>query len=72
MSTSNYTSTYPADIQVDSGIKEFFEQFYKISDTPDAHEKYAQQFTKDAVLAMASKKCEGFDRRIPWQLRGRL
>ncbi|EHK99134.1 hypothetical protein M7I_4966 [Glarea lozoyensis 74030] len=58
---SNYTSTYPTDTKVDPGIKTFFEEFYKISDTPNAHDLYAQQFTKDAVLVMASKRCEGSD-----------
>ena len=39
--------------------KEFFSNFYKISDTPDAHDLYSQQFTSDATLIMASKKAEG-------------
>jgi len=44
---------------VEDGIKAFFEEFYKTSDTPDAHEKYADSFTKDATLVMASKKGVG-------------
>jgi hypothetical protein len=56
---SNYISDYPVDIKIDEGIRWFFEEFYKISDTPDAHELYTQQFTKEAVLIMASKRCEG-------------
>lgn len=55
---SNYTSQWP-DVQSDPAYKQFFEQFYAISDTPDAHDKYADQFTKDATLIMASKKAEG-------------
>ena len=54
-----YSSKYPAGIQVDSGIKRFFEEFYQTSDTPDAHEKYADSFTEDATLIMASKKGVG-------------
>lgn len=56
---SSYISDYPS-IEFDSSYKKFFQDFYKISDTPDAHEKYAQQFTKDATLVMASKKVHGF------------
>jgi len=56
-----YTSTYPSGITIDEGIKTFFEEFYKISDTPSAHEKYVDQFTNDAVLVMASKKGVGRD-----------
>jgi hypothetical protein len=65
MSSSNYTSSYPPSSEVDSGIKQFFEEFYKISDTPEPHTLYAEQFTKDAVLVMASKRCEGYDGKAP-------
>jgi len=44
---------------VDDGIKTFFEEFYNTSDTPDAHDKYADSFTQDATLVMASKKGVG-------------
>ncbi len=44
---------------MDDGIKSFFEEFYKTSDTPDAHDKYADFFTEDATLVMASKKGVG-------------
>lgn len=56
---SSYTSEYPAGVQIDSDIKAFFERFYEISDTPDAHEEYAKQFTADAKVTMASKKVNG-------------
>jgi hypothetical protein len=56
-----YKSEYPAGVQIDDGIKTFFEEFYKTSDTPDAHEKYADSFTKDATLVMASKVGKGRD-----------
>lgn len=37
----------------------FFEEFYKISDTSDAHERYADSFTRDGTIVMASKRGEG-------------
>ena len=42
-------------------VVNFFESFYHISDTADAHEKYADQFTKDAKLVMASNETSGRD-----------
>jgi len=56
-----YQAQTPPGIQLDSGITQFFEDFYKTSDTPDAHEKYANSFTKDATLVMVSKKGVGRD-----------
>lgn len=58
---SAYTSQYPS-VEFDPAYKKFFEDFYATSDTPDAHEKYIEQFTKDATLVMASKKAVGSDR----------
>ncbi len=55
----SYKSEYPQGVQVDDGIKAFFEEFYKTSDTTDAHEKYADSFTKDATIIVASKKAVG-------------
>ncbi|KAF3047900.1 hypothetical protein E8E11_000166 [Didymella keratinophila] len=57
---SAYASEYPS-VEFDSAYKEFFEQFYVTSDTPDAHEKYVENFTNDATLIMASKKVKGSD-----------
>lgn len=37
-------------------IQKFFDSFYQISDTPDVHQKYSEQFTKDAKLIMASNE----------------
>jgi len=56
---SQYTSEYPKDIGIDPVYTQFLESFYAISDTPDAHEEYVSQFTKNATLIMASKKCVG-------------
>lgn len=54
----SYTSDLPA-VEFDPAYKQFFESFYKISDMPDAHELYSEQFTKDAHLVMASKAVHG-------------
>lgn len=56
-----YGSEYPEGLKVDQGIKDFFEEFYKISDTgtEEAHVQYAEQFTEDAKLVMASKVGRG-------------
>ncbi len=55
----SYKSDYPPGVQVDDGIKSFFEEFYKTSDTPDADDKYADSFKRDATLVVASKKGVG-------------
>jgi len=61
MTQHTYTSSYPPGIQIDEGIKTFFEEFYRVSDTPEAHERYVENFTEDAVLVMGSKKGVGRD-----------
>jgi len=55
----SYKSEYPAGVEIDAGIKTFFEEFYKLSDTPEAHEQYANSFTKDATVVMGIKKVVG-------------
>lgn len=57
---SSYASEWPA-VEVDSAFKKYFEEFYYISDTPDAHDKYVQQFTSNATLTMASRTARGSD-----------
>jgi hypothetical protein len=64
----SYAAEYPTGIEVDDDIKLYFEEFYKTSDTPDAHEKYADSFTKDATLVMASKKAIGRDGTVQLDL----
>jgi len=54
----SYTSEYPST-QLDPAFKHFFEEFYKISDTPDGHQQYANQFTANGKLIMASKTVNG-------------
>lgn len=55
---SSYKSEYPA-LDLDPAYKAFFEEFYKVSDTPDLHEHYTTFYTPDATLIMASKKVVG-------------
>jgi len=57
----SYASQYPTGVEFDSAYKAFFERFYEISDTPDAHEEYSNQFTAKAKLIMASKEANGTD-----------
>lgn len=51
-SQHSYSSAYPPEIPVLSGIKEFFEEFYRISDTPGEHENYADFFAEGAEVAV--------------------
>jgi len=55
---TSYSSEYP-DVQVNPKIKDYLEEFYAISDTPDVHERYSQAFTEDATVVMASKVAKG-------------
>ncbi|KAG8628460.1 hypothetical protein KVT40_004333 [Elsinoe batatas] len=69
---SQYKSSWPSNLENDPAYVSFFENFYKISDTADAHEEYANQFTSDATLIMASKKVQGKDdilgmRKAMWE-----
>ncbi|KAI9816455.1 MAG: hypothetical protein M1827_001587 [Pycnora praestabilis] len=69
---TSYTSQYP-NVPIDPAIKDFFEEFYATSDTPDAHEKYAKFFSDDATLIMGSKKAQGYSeilvfRKAMWDL----
>ncbi|CAF9940339.1 MAG: hypothetical protein ALECFALPRED_008524 [Alectoria fallacina] len=56
-----YKSSYLSTPEVPSSLRQFFETFYKISDTPEAHDKYVDCFTKDAVIIMARGNVEGCD-----------
>jgi hypothetical protein len=56
---SQYEASVPEDGSLQAGIASFFEAFYAISDTADAHEQYADHFTRDAKLIMASKETSG-------------
>ncbi|KAF1360867.1 hypothetical protein EJ07DRAFT_154782 [Lizonia empirigonia] len=68
---SAYASEYPS-VEFDAAYKQFFEEFYATSDTPDAHDKYVENFTKNATLVMASKRVKGSDeilalRKAMWE-----
>lgn len=47
------------DMKAQPDVKAYFERFYTISDTPEAHEDYAHSFTDGATLIMASKVAKG-------------
>lgn len=55
---TSYMAEIP-NVTFDPAYKQFSESFYAISDTPDAHETYAQKFTEDATLIMVSKVAKG-------------
>ena len=59
--THSYTSSYPHNLDVDPGIKSFLEKFYEVSDTPSAHEAYADSFTTDATFQIGLKQVKGRD-----------
>ncbi|KAJ5724282.1 hypothetical protein N7488_002317 [Penicillium malachiteum] len=42
-------------------IVEFMNNFYRISDTEELHEKYVESFTEDANLIMGPKEAKGTD-----------
>ncbi|EMD00606.1 hypothetical protein BAUCODRAFT_135403 [Baudoinia panamericana UAMH 10762] len=56
---SQYQAAVPSDGSVKHEIRKYYEEFYATSDTPDAHEKYAAGFTRDAKLIMASNEANG-------------
>jgi hypothetical protein len=56
-----YVSSVPSDGSLKPGIASFFESFYAVSDIAVAHEQYADHFTSDAKLIMASKETSGRD-----------
>ncbi|KAL5115397.1 hypothetical protein ACEQ8H_006697 [Pleosporales sp. CAS-2024a] len=55
---SNYHFETPS-LDMDPKVQTFFQDFYAASDAPHAHEQYAQYFTHDATLILASKKVQG-------------
>ena len=57
--SSQYTSQIPPSTIFDPAKRQFFEEFFAISDTPDAHEKYAGMFTEDATFILGSKEAKG-------------
>lgn len=58
---SQYKAQYPAGVTVDPEVVQFFEDFYRISDTPGGHDVYVDQFTSDATFKLGSKSSQGTD-----------
>lgn len=58
---SQYLASIPADGQVRQEIQTFFEKFFTISDTPGAHDEYANYFTKNGTLIMGPAETSGRD-----------
>lgn len=56
---AQYNASVAEDGSLKAGIASFFEAFYAVSDTAEAHEQYADHFTRDAKLIMASKETSG-------------
>lgn len=69
---SQYQATLPSDNSVKPETAKYFETFYKISDTPDAHDRYTEQFTKDATLIMATSVSKGSDGMCPFNQKKKL
>lgn len=63
---SQYTASVPSDGQVRDEIKTFFEKFYAVSDSPGAHDDYANCFTKNGTLIMGPAETSGHDGRLPF------
>lgn len=57
----SYKASYPPNLHVDPGIVSFLEKFYEVSDTPPAHEAYADSFTNDATFQIGIKQVNGKD-----------
>ncbi|TLS27312.1 hypothetical protein PpBr36_04273 [Pyricularia pennisetigena] len=55
---SDYTFAKP-DIALDEGIYAFLENFYRISDDPEGHDMYLQQYTPDATVILSTHKVKG-------------
>uniref|UniRef100_L7JBP6 SnoaL-like domain-containing protein n=1 Tax=Pyricularia oryzae (strain P131) TaxID=1143193 RepID=L7JBP6_PYRO1 len=55
---SDYTFAKP-DVALDEGIYAFLEEFYRITDDPEGHDLYTQQYTPDGTAIMATFKCKG-------------
>lgn len=63
-----YESSYPSTPHVPPSLRHFFETFYRVSDTPEAHDEYVECFTNDGVVIMASARAEGSDGELPFIL----
>jgi hypothetical protein len=55
----SYAKICPSDVSMNEDIIQFFETFYQVSDTAEAHEQYTNMFTDDATFILASKTSNG-------------
>lgn len=62
--TSQYIASVPSDGSIPSEIVEYFSKFYEISDSPANHEKYADMFTADGTIIMASNRVQGREGKV--------
>ena len=58
---SQYIAAVSSDGQVKPEIKTYFKEFFKISDEPDDHERYADFFAKNGELNMGPNNATGRD-----------
>ncbi|KUI65384.1 hypothetical protein VM1G_00741 [Cytospora mali] len=56
---SNYNPSYPSNVSVDTGIKEFITTFYGVSDTPGKNLEWLDFFRDGATLVMAKQEATG-------------
>jgi hypothetical protein len=52
---SQYTALVPSGSQVQPVIHTFYEEFYKVTDSADVHERYVDMFTSDANIIMGGE-----------------
>lgn len=62
--TSQYIASVPSDGSIPSEIVEYLSKFYEISDSPANHEKYADMFTADGTIIMASNRVQGREGKV--------
>lgn len=63
---STYKGQAPSgSVELDPRIIPFFENFYAVSDNPDAHDEYVDAMTKDALFIMGTKKATGSAEIMP-------
>ncbi|KAK2751126.1 hypothetical protein FQN57_000201 [Myotisia sp. PD_48] len=53
------TYTFQSSPSLDAEIVQFFQDFYRISDNPESHDEYVNQFTADSTFTLASKTGNG-------------
>lgn len=58
---STYVGQVPSDVKLDPRIVPFYENFYRVSDSPEAHDEYVDAMTSDGLLIMGTKKATGKD-----------